>query len=401
MRWVLCLAIVAALSLTGRAQASIQQASATDATTQTAYAASTTDLINQGQPTLLSQTPSGYNGYNGASTAALNDGGVGLYNTNPGTAVDLDGVWSTVFTLNTSANTSGYDITQIATIGGWHVYANSQRYDVWYNTAANSTFVSLGTFSINGGSPAQPGGSSKITLTDSTGVIARWVKQLRFDVHASPDPFHVYREFDVIGTASSTAAPRLNNGGFESPALSSSFQIYNTAGPGPDGWTVGAGGGVLWKSTSGILPASGLQAFTPAGLGTNSSISQPLDTIGGQLYLVSFDWSGISDTTGYTTSMDVNVAGTTHSYSKVTSGGNFNTAPYSHVEFLFTATGTTSLLEFVQTQTHLNQYYGAIIDNVTVELAPEPGTLALVLSGAFGLGVLALCRVTKRRSETR
>lgn len=205
--FALSVSIAIVTTFTGAARAAIQQVNTYDASSQTAFPVSSTDLINQGQPTFSSQTVTGFTPFTccapGVSdTAALNDGSAGTASQSGGTAFDLDGTWTSTFNLNLATNTNGYDITGVNTFSGWPDTRTDQKYELLYSTAAApATFISLGTFSFG----PQAGGSAEISLTDTTGIIATNVAAVRFNIE---DPgFNgsdqtVYRELDVLGKAS-------------------------------------------------------------------------------------------------------------------------------------------------------------------------------------------------------
>lgn len=205
---LLCLALAAA------SHAAVIQTNSNNTSSETAFPASTTDLINSGQPTFTSASSTGYAAFtNGGFTSdvtTLNDGGLGLPSSNfpdalATLAFDLDGTWTTTFTLNTTSNTYGYDITQINTLAGWQANRADQKFGLSYSTvAAPATYTPLGTFSLDASGVS---GSTKIQLTDSTGMVAMNVKNLQFSFQnfgVGTSPETVYREVDVFGTPSTT-----------------------------------------------------------------------------------------------------------------------------------------------------------------------------------------------------
>jgi hypothetical protein len=213
------LAALLTFSATSAVLAAPVQVNSVNASSETFYGASSTDLINQGQPTYASSSSTGYTSFNNSTTSALNDGSPGLPSS-AGTdlttvAFDLDGTWTTTFNLNTNPGTGGsalgYAITQIQTTAGWPDERADQTYALSYSTvAAPSTFIPLGTFSLdsravaNPSSPSTPfNGASEITLTDSTGILATHVAALQFSFSElnGGNSGTVYREIDVLGHA--------------------------------------------------------------------------------------------------------------------------------------------------------------------------------------------------------
>ena len=158
---------------------------------ETNFPASATDLINVGQPTLLATDHVNYAAYvvgaGTSSVACLNDGSLGIpSSTFPASlntvAFDLDGVWTSTFTLNTSNAPCGYTITNISVMAGWLASRANQQFEVLYSTVSDTGFTSLGTFShLNNLS-----GSSKIEITDSTGAIVSGVERIRFAFQVPP-----------------------------------------------------------------------------------------------------------------------------------------------------------------------------------------------------------------------
>jgi len=140
------------------------------------FTASATDLVNQGQPTLSSATRShvpvfgdpgnaNYDASNaGAVPVYVNDGQIGDFSTSPwGRNVELfpnttASGWVTAnmllpvtytFTLDTSVNTSGYDITNITSTCGflWNrAWLANQKFQVEI-TRDGSTWLDMGTYS--------------------------------------------------------------------------------------------------------------------------------------------------------------------------------------------------------------------------------------------------------------
>jgi lysophospholipase L1-like esterase len=206
----LCAGIAWFCILAAMAAGGITQTNETS-TSEIGFAASNLDLINSGSTTLGSASHSGYSaftlgGYT-SSAANLNDGSSGsAYSVvgNPAestVAFDLDGAWTSTFTLNTSVNVNGYDLASIQTISGWPGGRRNQQFELLISTVSSpGTFTSYGTYSY---SPGGDGGA-RITLTDSGGTIATNVSSVRFSVQNAGT---VYREFDVFGSPSGSPPP--------------------------------------------------------------------------------------------------------------------------------------------------------------------------------------------------
>jgi len=173
------------------------------------------DLINTGQSTLSTVTTNDtptfpLSGINNG-TAVVGNNSTLTYWGNTGAPVPkvID------FTLDTTVNTLGYDLTQITKFDGWNDsrgrYAN-QIFTVDYSTvAAPATFLSMASVSYlpyAAGDGAQA--SSKVTLTDTTGVLASGVKVLRvsfFPIPGENGEIGVFREIDVLGAPTVVPEP--------------------------------------------------------------------------------------------------------------------------------------------------------------------------------------------------
>ena len=171
---------------------------------QGAYGVSNSDLINSNSPALLGATDTGYTPFSfdggTSTTAALNDGFQGVsYASGNGAlssgAFDPDGTWTSTFSLN-----AGYDLTRIETIASWPAARASQAYTVSYKQVGNPLFTPLTTIDYM----VSPDQSSKIVITDTSGVLAYNVEAIRFDfvvaTGAASFKETVYRELDVFGT---------------------------------------------------------------------------------------------------------------------------------------------------------------------------------------------------------
>ena len=159
-----------------------------------AYAASATDLVNAGQPTLLSRTESVPTPSYGSDFNALNNGTLGsppVDNNLVNVAIYAGGPWTVTFTLDTSVNTAGYDIGSISTISSWNDTRTNQAYTVQYTTVGNPTLQTLGAYSYQ---PGQGGGDNATRITLSN-VGLTGVKSLSFTIDNVQG---VYREIDVF-----------------------------------------------------------------------------------------------------------------------------------------------------------------------------------------------------------
>lgn len=178
------------------------------------------DLINAGQPTLLS--------------AVIDKGpfwGVapGLPAFNDGLGHPADGAagaylpaafggggtmpFTYTVTLDTSVNAAGYRISGIRSFAGWPQNGSSlanQKFEVWFSHVGSSGFVSLGTYTYApfGNDHTAEAAASRLTIGGAGGTIATGVDEIRlvFLDHGfnNGDPVidgTVYHEIDVTGDA--------------------------------------------------------------------------------------------------------------------------------------------------------------------------------------------------------
>ena len=213
------LAALAALALaaaTSSATATLIQ-TRVSSTTELAYAAdvSSSDLL-----TGLTPVTTGWNTANSATTAQLNDGIHGITFASAGNKVQ--GAWTTVgataiYNLGTGTGGLGYNLTSIQTIAAWvNVGFGNQAYTVDVKLKGAASYTTLATVDyepLNNATPANNIGATKVTLTDSTGVLASGVEYIRFTANsvnagANAGAF-VFREIDVFGAPTVSSTPPL------------------------------------------------------------------------------------------------------------------------------------------------------------------------------------------------
>ncbi len=205
------LAIAAALSLATGAWAGVTQVNQSAIGSEVAFPVSGTDLINQGQPTFVSQVSNYSSPY--GSVANLNDGVPGVNSADVSATAFQPGGFTSTFNLNTNAATggsaTGYDLSRIDTFAGWTDNGADQKYQVLVSQVGSPTvFTSLGTFTfapfVN--APGSQNSSTEISLTAAKGPLASDVGAVRF-IFQTPTPVAgddtYYREIDVSGKASS------------------------------------------------------------------------------------------------------------------------------------------------------------------------------------------------------
>jgi hypothetical protein len=110
---------------------------------------------------------------------------------------------SVTFTLDTSVNTYGYDISSIANYGGWNdAGRDQQKYSVFYSLVGDSSFSLFGSVDHNSGTASanDPSATSVIFTPDS--ALAN-VDAIRIDfLNGVENGYTGYGEFDVVGAAS-------------------------------------------------------------------------------------------------------------------------------------------------------------------------------------------------------
>jgi hypothetical protein len=209
--------------------------------------------------------------------------------------------------------------------------------------------------------------------------------------------------FGMLANCVTANANLLTNGSFESPAVpTGSFTTFASGSTAISGWTVGgAAGGVAivnggFSQECCLFPAeSGSQWLDLTGLNTNGveGVKQTVATTIGATYALSFWIGNVYDPTGTfgtTSTVDVRTLGT--GAALLGAFTNASTTPGTQVwqqyTLTFTAVAASTMLDFVNADSATDNSNG--LDNVTLNVVPEPGTLLLI-----GLGLAGL-RLTRR-----
>ncbi len=164
------------------------------------YAVSTTDLLNGLAPTAQ---PGNFVQEGAGGAGVLTDG---LF-ASPITR-DLGGAFqfSTFATAGPGGGTSltyllgvARNIGSISVYGGWQDSGRDQQsYSIFYSTAAApGTFLPLTTVNFNPGTTTHPQ-VTKVSISDTTGILASDVAGLRFDFNATENGYSGYSEIDVF-----------------------------------------------------------------------------------------------------------------------------------------------------------------------------------------------------------
>lgn len=204
------LVITAGLSMAGTAHALLIQTQL-NSNAQTGFDGniSTSDLIQNGASSLGSVVASlpGDFSYLGANNGnAAHTSGLSYWAGNPG---------SVSLTYNLTGSGTGYDISSVNSIYGWQDvrYRHAaQRYEVLVQTLLNPVFTQIAAVDYHPWGAYDPApGSTQVTLTDTTGLLATGVTAIQFVLHpymyqgatGYTGEIGVVREFDVFGSASS------------------------------------------------------------------------------------------------------------------------------------------------------------------------------------------------------
>ncbi len=204
---------------------------------------------------------SGWYTGNNASPTRLNDGLHGGYATSPA----VEGAWSnasgSVITYTLPAgNGIGWDLSSITTIADWSPSGGfgNQHYQVSIQRVGETAFSLLASPDFEPFSSTTAGGS-KVTITPSSGKLARGVIAIRFTMLATNGANNrsVYREFDVQGTA--TTAPASTIAGImDSRASRSEFSVTWFSYPGKTYRVENSVNLQDWTVLSSAYPSGGL-----------------------------------------------------------------------------------------------------------------------------------------------
>lgn len=195
----------------------------------------------------------------------------------------------------------------------------------------------------------------------------------------------------VIGLPGMASANLIVNGSFEEGSFdgnsSTSFNAVPTDSTKITGW-VGTQQGCDWHQAVEFKPAYAGFRMVDLTRGTLlGGISQTFSTSIGQSYEVSFYMSAPKIGFQEPRTAKATVAGNTYQFA--TPSSSENSLVWSKKTFTFSAIATQSTLEFIGNAQF--QYWGPVIDDVSVQAVPEPATLM-----ALGAG-LVVCRYRRKR----
>jgi len=197
---------------------------------------------------------------------------------------------------------------------------------------------------------------------------------------------------------SQAEANLIQNGSFEN--ASSNPGLFTTLVAGTAGstvitdWLVSSGSidyiGTYWQASDGVRSID-LSGSSLGGI----EVSQAITTVIGQDYMVTFDIAGNPDGPPDVKQLQITVDNSTFDFSFDKSGYSRTNMGWETKMFTFTATDITTCLKFTSIlgDPGIDPYYGAALDNVSMEPIPEPCTGLL-----FFLGLLGIVGVKKKFS---
>ncbi len=176
----------------------------------------------------------------------------------------------------------------------------------------------------------------------------------------------------------------LLNGSFESPAMSltPAATTFAVGMSGTTGWTsTGARASAVLNSTGGWNTQEGDRCCHLGDAWSQSGITQTFDTSVGQLYELSFYATGTSGRSENGQSGTVSVGDLTTTTFTTDPGAYIQNDAWKQFTYQFHATGSQSTLTLL----NLGDTNGISVDNVRIQIVPEPSTLMLFGSALLGL----------------
>ena len=170
------------------------------------------------------------------------------------------------------------------------------------------------------------------------------------------------------------------NGGFEDPDIpTGSFAVFG----GIPGWYLTSGSGIEIQDNIAGSPFEGDQLVELDSF-SNSGMAQDVGTSSSTLYELIFAFSARPNIPETSNGIDIFWDGLLLD-SITASGLGLSDTSWTVFSYFVTATTDLSVLGFQATGT--NDSLGGYLDGVSLVAVPEPGTLALLGIGLFGMGL--------------
>jgi hypothetical protein len=201
-------------------------------------------------------------------------------------------------------------------------------------------------------------------------------------------PFQLLFTALVVGvglTASAHGSNIVVDGDFESAG---GGNVY-FAGQSIDGgsWNVTQGAIFIDTQDPWVFDGNNSANLSFANLFVPNTLSQTLTTVVGQHYLLTFFGNADTPNTFSLTENGIAVAGTPNSIAQNGFTNNTNSSLFTDYSGEFVASSTSTTLDFTSTgDPSLGSPDGSVmVDDVSLQPVPEPGTIALTLTGIMGL----------------